>query len=77
MSDMVEQLAKIPHWQKIDGPVVLVVMDGLGIGSGDASDGVAVSYTPVLDGLRCGELSTQLQAHGKAVGLPGDKDMGN
>ncbi len=77
MSDMVEQLAKIPHWQKIDGPVVLVVMDGLGIGSGGASDGVAVSYTPVLDGLRCSELSTQLQAHGRAVGLPGDKDMGN
>ncbi len=77
MSGTAEQLTRLSGWQEIDGPVVLVVMDGLGIGAGDAGDGVSISYTPIIDDLRTSELSMQLKAHGTAVGLPGDKDMGN
>ena len=60
-----------------DGPVVAVVLDGIGIGRGDASDGIKVSYTPVLDALLDEPLMTTLKAHGTAVGLPTDDDMGN
>jgi 2,3-bisphosphoglycerate-independent phosphoglycerate mutase len=59
------------------GPVVLVIMDGVGLGKGDESDGVAMAYTPTLDLLRQEPLFTKLRAHGKAVGLPSDEDMGN
>ncbi len=59
------------------GPVVLVIMDGVGIGKGDESDGVAMAYTPTLDQLMKEPLMTRLKAHGTAVGLPSDDDMGN
>ncbi len=52
-------------------------MDGVGIGPQDESDGVAMAYTPVLDELLKGELVSRLKAHGFAVGLPTDGDMGN
>ncbi len=77
MSSTVEPLQRLPHWKRVDGPVVAIILDGLGIGAGNASDGVFMSYTPILDQLRTEELSGQLKAHGTAVGLPGDKDMGN
>ena len=54
-----------------------VVMDGVGLGKGDESDGVHLAYTPELDGLMQGDLYTQLKAHGTAVGMPSDDDMGN
>ncbi len=60
-----------------EGPVVLVVMDGVGLGPADDSNGVWLSHTPVLDGLIEGRLYTTLKAHGSAVGLPSDDDMGN
>ncbi|NOY92061.1 MAG: 2,3-bisphosphoglycerate-independent phosphoglycerate mutase [Deltaproteobacteria bacterium] len=66
-----------PHTEAISGPVTLVVMDGVGIGSGDLSDAVAAARTPNLDALAKRALVTQLRAHGKAVGLPSDGDMGN
>jgi 2,3-bisphosphoglycerate-independent phosphoglycerate mutase len=59
------------------GPVVTVIMDGVGIGPQDDSDGVHMAYTPVLDALMQGNLVTRLKAHGLAVGLPSDDDMGN
>jgi 2,3-bisphosphoglycerate-independent phosphoglycerate mutase len=52
-------------------------MDGIGIGSRDESDGVHVAYTPVLDTLFNEPLMVKLKAHGRAVGLPSDEDMGN
>jgi 2,3-bisphosphoglycerate-independent phosphoglycerate mutase len=57
--------------------VVLVVLDGVGIGSGDESDAVKVAATPMLDSLWVPGARTQLRAHGTAVGLPSDADMGN
>ncbi len=59
-----------------DRPLVLVVMDGIGVGKGDAFDEVALAYTPTLDRLAAGSYRT-LRAHGTAVGLPSDADMGN
>ena len=60
-----------------DGPVVVVVLDGVGIGRGDEGDAVYQARTPVLDRLRATCPVTTLRAHGTAVGLPSDSDMGN
>jgi len=59
------------------GPVVLVILDGVGDGRGDEGDAVHLARTPILDRLSetCPRLA--LQAHGTAVGMPSDKDMGN
>ncbi len=59
------------------GPVVLAIMDGIGIGKNPESDFVLQSATPHLDWLREHALYTELRAHGIAVGLPDDGDMGN
>ena len=59
------------------GPVVLVVMDGIGRGAGDEADAVAIAATPTLDRLWVPGVRAELRAHGKAVGLPSDDDMGN
>ena len=59
------------------GPVVLVIMDGVGVGTGDAFDAVAQAETPNLDALRDTALYRTLRAHGESVGLPSDGDMGN
>lgn len=58
--------------------VLLVVMDGIGIGKDDEfSNAVYKAYTPTLDYLFKNCPFTSLKAHGKAVGLPSDDDMGN
>jgi 2,3-bisphosphoglycerate-independent phosphoglycerate mutase len=59
------------------GPLLLVIMDGVGVGSGDEYDAVARAHTPTLDHLRTVHPYRTLRAHGVAVGLPGDGDMGN
>ena len=58
-------------------PVLLVVMDGVGISKTGLGDGVTLAHTPTLDRLRAECPNTQLKAHGTAVGLPSDEDMGN
>ena len=75
MSDMM--LKPLPGYSPFPGPVVTVIMDGMGIGPGDESDGVHMGYTPVLDTLENEPLFTRLKAHGTAVGMPSDADMGN
>lgn len=70
-------LTKLKDYREFPGPVVLVIMDGIGIGKGDESDGVHLADTPMLDRLFNEPLYTQLRAHGTAVGLPSDADMGN
>ena len=56
---------------------MLVIMDGVGIGAGDAGDMVAKASTPTLDWLKENAIYTTLKAHGRAVGMPSDGDMGN
>ena len=58
-------------------PIVLVIMDGVGRGDGGSGDAVAQANTPVLDKLMATCPMTWLKAHGTAVGLPSDDDMGN
>ncbi len=58
-------------------PIVLVIMDGVGKGDGGAGDAVAQAKTPTLDKLFATCPYTWLKAHGTAVGLPTDDDMGN
>jgi len=59
------------------GPVLLVVMDGVGVGPKDRYDGVFQARTPTLDQLSTQALYRTLKAHGRSVGLPSDADMGN
>ncbi len=61
----------------MEKPIVLVIMDGVGKGDGGSGDAVAVANTPTLDRLLVTCPHTYLKAHGTAVGLPSDEDMGN
>jgi len=70
------KLSKRTDFSAPKGPVVLAIMDGVGIGGGDAGDMVAAAATPHLDQLKQGP-NTQLKAHGTAVGMPNEDDMGN
>ena len=58
-------------------PIVLVIMDGVGKGDGGSGDAVVTANTPTLDRLFSTCPHTYLKAHGTAVGLPSDEDMGN
>src|SRR5260221_175706 len=66
-----------PRFTGPKGPVMIVVMDGVGRGAGDEADAVAIAATPTLDRLWAPGVRAELRAHGKAVGLPSDDDMGN
>ncbi len=57
--------------------VLLVVMDGVGFSKTGLGDAVTLANTPVLDKLLAERPNTRLKAHGAAVGLPSDDDMGN
>lgn len=59
------------------GPVVLCIMDGVGLGLGHDDDAVATAPTPNLDHWRATAPWCALDASGTAVGLPDDGDMGN
>jgi 2,3-bisphosphoglycerate-independent phosphoglycerate mutase len=72
-----EALKKNPSWKGRRGPVVLVIMDGVGYGKYKEGDAVADSKMDHLTAIRAKSPNTKLKAHGKAVGLPSDEDMGN
>lgn len=57
--------------------ILLVVMDGIGFSKTGIGDAVSAANTPVLDKLLKECPNTRLKAHGTAVGLPSDDDMGN
>jgi 2,3-bisphosphoglycerate-independent phosphoglycerate mutase len=71
------ELKRIKGFSSRQGPLLLVIMDGVGLGKRDESDGVFLAKTPTLDDLMKSELYTTLKAHGTAVGMPSDDDMGN
>ncbi len=62
---------------KRDGPLVLIIMDGIGIGRKKEGDAFLLGNTPVLDRLKDESPNTVIYAHGTFVGLPDDGDMGN
>ena len=59
------------------GPLLVVVADGFGCATAGPSNAISEANTPTLDALFTGPLMTELAAHGRAVGLPTDDDMGN
>ena len=61
----------------ITGPVVTVVLDGVGQRSAHLGNAVANACTPTFDRLFARYPHILLKAHGLAVGMPGDDDMGN
>ena len=71
------KLNKLIGFEPRKGPVLLVIMDGIAFGKQDESDGVYLARTPTLDKLLQLPNQTKLKAHGTAVGLPTDDDMGN
>ena len=58
-------------------PVFCIVMDGIGLGKDNISNAIKNSRTPTLDMLMSKYPTLKLKAHGTAVGLPSDDDMGN
>ena len=71
------KLKKLTNFEPRKGPVLLVVMDGVGYGKMDESDCVHLAKTPNLDKVLELPNQVRLKAHGTAVGLPTDDDMGN
>ena len=61
----------------VRGPVVTIVMDGVGIAADTVGNAVSRAYTPTLDAIMAKYPMVKLKAHGTAVGLPSDDDMGN
>lgn len=74
---MLEALKKNDKFTPRRGPVVLAILDGVGYGKYQDGDAVAQAYVPTLDELRKDWPNTKLKAHGTAVGMPSDDDMGN
>jgi len=74
---MVQELQKNPLWHGRRGPLVLVIMDGVGYGKYREGDAVADARMDNLEAIKAQSPHVQLKAHGTAVGLPSDEDMGN
>lgn len=70
-------LRKLNTPLKRNGPVVVLVADGVGIAPPAPSNAITLANTPTLDMLASQKLYCELIAHGTAVGLPSDDDMGN
>ena len=71
------ELKKLSNFDGVKGPVLTIVMDGVGIAPDNAANAVTAAYTPTLDMLMAKYPMVKLKAHGTAVGLPSDDDMGN
>lgn len=74
---MNKSLNKLNDFSGVKGPVLTIVMDGVGLAPNTVSNAVAQAYTPTLDMLMAKYPMVTLKAHGTAVGLPSDDDMGN
>ncbi len=70
-------LQKLASFAGINGPVVTIVMDGYGISKSDVGSAIAAARKPTLDRLFANYPNITLRAHGTAVGMPSDEDMGN
>ncbi len=72
-----KKLTKSKTFGGVKGPVLTIVMDGVGLAPDTISNAVKSAYTPNLDRLMSEYPMVALKAHGTAVGLPSDDDMGN
>lgn len=71
------KLNKLDNFDGVKGPVLTIVMDGVGLAPAGETNAVSRAYTPTLDMLMAKYPMVTLRAHGTAVGLPSDDDMGN
>jgi 2,3-bisphosphoglycerate-independent phosphoglycerate mutase len=70
-------LKKHPGFRGIQGPIVTIILDGFGVTPNRTGNAIYDACTPVLDRLFAQYPHIVLKAHGTAVGMPGDGDMGN
>ena len=70
-------LEKSKKFSGVRGPLLTIVMDGVGIAPDNGANAVAAANTPTLDRLMKDYPTLSIKAHGTAVGLPSDDDMGN
>ena len=70
-------LKKSEKFSGVEGPLLTIVMDGVGIAPDNGANAVAKAHTPTLDYLMANYPMLAIKAHGTAVGLPSDDDMGN
>ena len=70
-------LKKLSAFEGIKGPIVTIVMDGVGYSPKEEGNAVAQARKPYLDSLMKKYSHVLLKAHGTAVGMPSDADMGN
>jgi 2,3-bisphosphoglycerate-independent phosphoglycerate mutase len=71
---MLKKLSSLPE---IKGPIVTIVMDGYGLSANEVGNAITAARKPVLERLFAKYPNTSLRAHGTAVGMPSDEDMGN
>lgn len=70
-------LKKKMDFAGLNGPVVTIVMDGYGFNPNGEGNAIAAACKPTLDRLLANYSNVLLKAHGRAVGMPTDDDMGN
>lgn len=70
-------LEKLITFHGRPGPLLLIVMDGVGLAADGPANAVSLANTPVLDKLFASDKYTKLHAHGTHVGLTDDREMGN
>jgi 2,3-bisphosphoglycerate-independent phosphoglycerate mutase len=70
-------LPKFSAFPGVAGPVVTIVMDGYGLAKLDIGSAIEAARKPTLDRLFAQYAHVRLRAHGTAVGMPSDDDMGN
>ena len=70
-------LKKSNKFDGVKGPLLTIVMDGVGIAPDNGANAIASAHTPTLDYLMANYPVLKIKAHGTAVGLPSDDDMGN
>ena len=70
-------LQKLSTFDGIKGPIVTIVMDGYGLPKTEVGSAIAAARKPTLDRLFAEYSNIRLRAHGTAVGMPSDDDMGN
>ena len=71
------KLNKSTKFEGVKGPLLTIVMDGVGLAPDNGANAIAAAHTPTLDMLMKNYPMISIKAHGTAVGLPSDDDMGN
>ena len=72
------KLAPHPTIPQAEGPVLVCILDGWGVNVEDQYNAIFAADTPCTDALKAvPKRYRSVKAHGTAVGLPSDADMGN